>query len=383
MARYYDASSNETVKLWSRKLWVEHRKSDALYNTKLSGLSGEDWKTNAFVTLDEAEKTEGDRIRTTMVFQLGDSPGTIGDEVLEGKEDSIDSDTFDLLIDQIRHGVQTGGRMNRQRVTFDTLEAAKGLLRDWWKNRRAVCAVNHLCGNTRQANLRYTGNNVPAAPDTQHIYRVNQGLGASNDETVGADTTALLDLDVIDELVTIAEQLVPPIAPFTIDGSEYYGMLIHGDVAADLRKTSSQWYDVMKAALQGGEVRNNPFFNRALGKWRNTLIFVEPHIVQGTHSGTGAAVNNTRRNVFFGAGALAMAYGRREKGAEEQFYWHSGTWDHGDKYYASAAAVFGTKSPRFTVAGTARDYGKIVVTSYSALRVDLGATKRDLHQLYA
>jgi N4-gp56 family major capsid protein len=371
MARYYDASANETVKLWSRKLWVEHRKSDSIYNPKW-GFTGDDWRTNAFVMQDEAQKTEGDRIRTNMVFQLSSAPGTIGNEVLEGKEASIDTTTYDLLIDQIRHGVQTGGRMNRQRVSFDTLETAKGLLRDWWKDRRAVMAINHLCGNTRQTNLRYTG----------HIYRINQGLGASNDETVGADTTALMDLDVIDELVTIAEQLTPPIAPFTIDGSEYYGLLIHGDVMADLRKTSSQWYDVMTKALTGGEIAKNPLFTRAAGKWRNTLIFVDNHIVQGTHSSTSAAVNNSRRNVFFGAGALTLAYGRRERGSEEQFYWHSGTWDHGDKYYASAACVCGVGSPRFTVSGTARDYGKIVVTSYSALRKDPGAGLRDLHQLY-
>ena len=129
----------------------------------------------------------------------------------------------------------------------------------------------------------------------------------------------------------------------------------------------------------GGEVRNNPFFSRALGKWGNVLIFREPHIVRGTHSSTAAAVDNSRRCVFFGAGALTMGYGRREKGAEEQFYWHSGTWDHGDKYYASAACVCGFGSPRFTVSGTARDYGKIVVTCYSRERV---AASDDLHQVY-
>lgn len=382
MARYYDASSNETVKLWSRKLWVEHRKSDAIYNTKLRGLAGEDWKKNAFVTLDEAEKSEGDRIRTTMAFQLTSSPGVIGDEVLEGKEASPDTSTFDFLIDQVRQGVQTGGRMNRQRVTFDVLEVAKGLLRDWWKDRRAVMAINHLCGNTRQTNIKYNGNNAPQAPDDLHHYHVGYGMvatGSGTDELVGADATLMFDLNIIDELVTIAEQLTPPIAPFEIDGNEYYGILVHPNVMGDLRKTSSQWYDVMKAALQGGEARNNPFFTRAEGKWRNTLIFTEPHIVRGTNSTTAAAVTNTRRNVFFGAGALAVGYGRRERGAEEQFYWHSGTWDHGDKYYASAAAIVGAKCPRFTISGTARDYGKIVVTSYSADRVSGSA---DLHQLY-
>lgn len=379
MARFYDASSNETVKLWSRKLWVEHRKSDALYNPKLRGLTGEDWKTNAFVTLDEAEKTEGDRIRTTIAFQLGDAPGVRGDEVLEGKEASPVTTTYSLLIDQIRHGVQTGGRMNEQRVTFDVLEVAKGLLRDWWKNRRAVMAINHLCGNTRQTNLNYTGNNLPNAPDTTHFYHVGSGLGSGTDQGVGGDSTLLMDLDVIDELVTIGEQLTPPIAPFMIDDMPYYGLLVHPNVVSDLRKTSSQWYDVMKAALQGGEARNNPFFNRALGKWRDVLLFSEPHIVRGTHSSSGAVVDNTRRCVFFGAGALVTAYGRRQRGAEEQFYWHSGTWDHGDKYYASAAAIVGVGSPRFTVSGTDRDYGKIVVTCYSADRVSGSA---DLHQLY-
>jgi N4-gp56 family major capsid protein len=382
MARQYDASSNETVKLWSRKLWVEHRKSDALYSSALKGLTGENWKDNAFVEIDEAEKTEGDSIRTTIALQAASSPGTIGNEVLEGKEESITTTTFTFLIDQIRQGFQTGGRMNGQRVTFDTLEVAKGMLRDWWKDRRAVCAINHLCGNTRQTNLRYTGNNAVTAPDTEHFYHVGSGLGAGTDEGVGADSTLMFDLDVIDELVTIGEQLTPPIAPFMIDSQPYYGCLIHGNVAADLRKTSSQWYDVMKAALQGGEARNNPFFNRALGKWRNCLIFVEPHIVRGTHSSTGAVVENTRRNVFFGAGALCTAYGRRQKGAEEQFYWHSGTWDHGDKYYASAAAVMGVDSPHFTIEGTVRSYGKIVFTSYSAERAPIAAAKRDLHQLY-
>ena len=88
MARYYTASSNETVKLWGRKLWEEYRKADAVFNPKL-GFTGKDPKTSAFIHLDETEKTVGDRIRTTLALQLDPAPGVSGDEVLEGKEDSI------------------------------------------------------------------------------------------------------------------------------------------------------------------------------------------------------------------------------------------------------------------------------------------------------
>lgn len=368
MAEYYEASADETVKLWSKKLWSEFRKADAVWNDRL-GLVGRDWETSAFVLIDEPQKSIGDRVSLPISFQTHDDRGVIGQEVLEGKEDFIRTDVFKILLDEQRFGWQSRGRMNGQRVHFDTLEESKRKLRDKWKTRRAVCAINHLCGNTAVSDLAYTGLNAVAAPDDQHIYRVGQGLGASNDETVNADTTALFDVDVVDELVTIAEQLTPPIAPFMIDGNPYYGMFLHPDVVADLRKNNSEWYATMQNALRGGVTNDNPLFTRALGKWRDVLFFSEPHIIHGIHSSTGASQTSTRRNVFFGAGALCVTYGRHERGGKEHFKWYSGTWDHGACYYGSASLIWGCKGTRFTVDGTARDYGKIVVTSHSAERL--------------
>ena len=367
MAEYYDTGDPETVKLWSKKLWREFRKADAVFDPK-NGFIGEDYTANPFVMIDEAENSAGDRVRTNFIQQL-EGRGVIGDAVLEGKEEPPVTSTHDIVIDEQIHGVKTRGKMSQQRVTFDAMKEAKNLLRDWWKRRRAVSVVNHLCGYTVQTDLAYSGLNAPQAPDDQHIYRINQGLGTSNDQTVAADTTATFDVPIVDELVTIAELLTPPIAPFVIDGNEYYGFLLHPDVVADLRDANAEWYKTMQNALQGGQVRNNPIFNRALGMWRNVLFFSEPRITQGVNSSTGATVANTRRCVFFGAGAMQIAYGRRERGSEEHYSWHNGTWDHGRKYYASAGMIWGCNATRFTINGTARDYGKIVVTAYSAPRL--------------
>lgn len=369
MAETYLAGSAETVKLWSKRLWHEHRKSDAVFNPKL-GLTGDSAETAAFVHLDEMEKSVGDKVTVPFSFQTHDDPGVIGSEVLEGKEDTIETATFSMVIDQQRFGVKTYGRMNGQRVHFNTLEVGKNNLKDKWRTRRAVAVCNHLCGNTSATDLRYTGLNPVSAPDNQHIYRVNQGLGASDDQTVAADTTAIFDVNVVEELVTIAEQLTPAIPPIMIDGNPYYGMFLHPNVVATLRASNTKWYATMQAALQGGLRDTNPLFTRALGKWRDTLFFSEPHVTRGIHSSTGAYQTTAYRNVFFGAGALAIAYGRSERGEKEHFRWYSGTWDHGDKYFASAAAVWGVKALRFTTpAGTARDLGKIVVVSYAAERV--------------
>lgn len=364
MAYYYDTTDPEVVKLWSKMLWSEYRKKDALFDPAY-GFAGKS-EDNLFWILDETQKGAGDKITTPYSFQI-ESAGVVGNEVLEGKEVNIDTTVFSMFIDKQRFGVRTGGEMNQQRVSFDTVEEGKRKLADLWKTRRAVVAMNHLCGNTAAAGgNKYDGFNGVSAPDSLHIYRPGTH---TTDELVQADTTATLDVDLIDELVTISELLTPPIRPFIYKGNPYYALFIHPNHAADLRDSSSQWYATMQNALSGGAIDDNPLFSRALGKWRNTIIFSDPHVCQGIHSTTGAQLANTRRAVFCGAGALALAYGRHYGMADSKFRWFSSTWDHGDKYYCSASLIWGAKAVEIDVAGTDRQIGKIVLTTYSAERV--------------
>ncbi len=358
---FYLSTDPEVVKLWSKRLWHEYRKRDALFDPKY-GFAGET-EDNLFMVIDEPEKGPGDRVTTTLSLQI-EGRGVIGNEVLEGKEMPLDTETFNLSIDKQRHGVKTMGEMNYQRVHFDTLEEGKRRLADWWKRRRAVIAANHLCGNTVQTDLAYTGMNAVGAPDPLHIFRPNS---KTTDEALAAGDE--FDIDLLDEVITVGELLTPPIRPFIYKGNPYFALFLHNDQVADMRKTSSTWFDVMKSALQGGAIDDNPIFTRALGKWRNTLVFVEPHITQGVHSVTGASVADTRRAVFCGACCLVMAYGRHYGHGENMFHWFSSTWDHGDKYYASASLIHGAASPRFSIGGTVRDYGKIVISTKAVQRV--------------
>lgn len=365
MAEIYLPNSAETQKLWSKRLWSDYRIADALFNEKYKFV-GDDPDSNPIVVIDDTSRSIGDEVTLTLSLQLS-GRGVIGDDVLEGKEIPIETETFKFKIDEQVQGVKTRGRMNGQRVSFNTLEEGKKKLRDWWKTRRAVSVINHLCGNSLQTDLAYTGLNTVAAPDTLHIYRQGSGLGAGDDSVVNGDSARKFAIEQLDVFPTIAEQLPVPIRPFMIDGNPYYGYLAHPNTIEDMRVTSGKWYDVMKSALSGGQYRNNPIFTRALGMWRNVLIFSEPHITHGNHS--SAYQTNTRRNVFFGAGAVVIGYGRHDRGGKEHFRWYSGTWDHGRKYYASAGMIWGCKGTRFNDAGTVRDYGKIVHTVYAADRV--------------
>jgi len=364
---YYETDRPEVVKLFSKMLWSEWRKKDAMFDPKY-GFAGNPKESEGFLfyLVDEPNKSAGDKVTVPYSFQIEDAPGVVGNEVLEGKEGEIETEPFSLVIDKQRHGVKTFGEMNYQRVHFDTVQEGKNKLADWWKRRRAAVVCNHLCGNTAAVDKYWTGHNSILAPDANHIFRPGS---LTTDEAVQADPTQTFDVDIVDEVTTIAELSTPPIRPFIYKGNEYYALFLHPNQVADLRESDTAWYNTMQNALRGGRDDDNPLFTRALGKWRNTIIFSEVHLCQGVHSSTGAQLPNTRRAVFCGAGSLALSYGRHYGYGDTNFRWFSSTWDHGDKYYCSASLIWGAKAIEVPVNGTPETIGKIVITTYSRERV--------------
>ena len=118
----------EAVKLWSRKTMQE-----ALKMTLANRFSGED--SDSLLQLkDETSKSAGDRITTILRMQLTGN-GIAGDNSLEGNEESLVTYTQNVLIDQLRHAVRSGGEMSEQRVPFSVREEARMALQDWWSAR--------------------------------------------------------------------------------------------------------------------------------------------------------------------------------------------------------------------------------------------------------
>ena len=100
----YATGANETVKLWAKKLLQE-----ALSQTYASRFMGSG--SDSMIQIQEdTQKGPGDRIRTTLRMLLsGDGIG--GDGTLEGNEEALTTHTDDILIDQLRHAVRSGGKM--------------------------------------------------------------------------------------------------------------------------------------------------------------------------------------------------------------------------------------------------------------------------------
>lgn len=363
---FVDTTDARTRKLWANKVWWDYRSRSPKFDPKY-GMVGDDITSYPIVMIDDFEKGPGDEIVVTASHLIG-GRGAVGAEQIEGKETVQDDSTFKMKLDILRNGVKNEAVLsNKQKVPMEEMKRASRALRDWHNERRDVEAINSWCCNSRQTDKAYTSVNTPEEPDDRHIYRMKQGLGLSNDQTVGADTTAVFDVDVIPELINIAEAGNPPLLPWRYKGMDIYGMDLHPNVVQQLRKTSSKWYAEAQAALQGGLFKDNPIFSRAIGFKHNVVFFSDPYIVNGKNSSTGAAVPNSRRNVLFGAGHIMMGHGVISKnGDKDALLWHQAEWDAGMKQAVYATLCRGTKTIKYkTQDGVSRLHGAIIVVSYA------------------
>lgn len=355
----YGVNANEAVKLWSRKLYRE-----ALKKTYIKRFIGSD-SSSLVMQKDETGKGPGDRIRCTLRMQLtGD--GVQGDGTLEGNEESLTTFTDDLVINQLRHAVRSDGKMTEQRIPFSVRAEAMEGLSDWVADRWDTWFFNQIAGYTPQSDTKYTGNNSVSGAT-----RIVRPSSVSNDQSLTTSdvfSLILIDKAVEEAKVTTTGSNPPPIRPINVDGKPYFVAFLHPYQVTDLRtKTSSStshpilWYDIHQAAIQGGQTKQNPIFNGALGEYNGVILHESTRVTQGVNStSSSSAVSNTRRAVLCGAQAAVCGFGM---GHDKSTYdWFEQLFDYGNKLGVKAGCIAGLKKAQYN----SQDFGAIVMSSYAA-----------------
>ncbi len=349
----YGVNANEAVKLWSRKLMRE-----ALKQTWASKFMGTD--SNSLIQiLDDTSKGPGDRIRCILRMQLkGD--GIQGDGTLEGNEEALVTHTDDLLVNQLRHAVRSAGKMTEQRIPFSVREEARMGLQDWWAERFDTWFMNQITGNDAVSDTRLTGNNSVTAPDTNHWIIAND-LATEADAGMTSTASAQFSLSLIDQAVVKARTLTPVIRPVQTEAGEKYVMFISPESHFDLRRNLNtlQWGDIQKAAMQGGNISDNPIFTGALGEYNGTILhesFRVPRI----------AVNNSTvsRSVLCGAQAATMAFGRDN--SPNRMSWVEEIFDYGNQLGVAAGCIAGTKKTIYN----SLDFSTVAVSSANSISAE-------------
>lgn len=347
------------MKLWSKKLMRE-----ALKETYVSRFMGTKKDSLIYVKHD-LTKSAGDRIRIGLRMQLTGA-GVVGDTTLEGNEEALTTYTDNLIIDQGRHAVRSGGEMSEQRVAFSVREEALDGLRDWWADQIDSAFFNQIAGNTSLGAVNSTGLQAPTAPTSAAgNVRIMYGGGTTTTEasfTASITSSAsagdrTMQLTHIDRLVNVAKTATPLIRPLRVNGQYKYVMFMHPDQVRQLRQDATAdritWYDIMRARAEGGDIKQNPIYNGALGEYNSVILHESTRIPEAP------AVSGTRRAVLCGAQAACFGNGKRDAGM--QMKWVEERFDYENELGVAAGMIWGLKKSVYN----SIDFGTIVLTTYS------------------
>lgn len=357
----------KAVKKYSAFMAVDtSRKS--YFNKKFMGV-GEDAQT-PLQTLPHLENDAGDQISYDLVMQLKMKP-VQGDNNLRGNEEDLKFYTDNLYIDQLRGGVNTGGKMSRKRTIHDMRKIARVRQSDWWARLFDETLFMYLSG-ARGVNADYIedtsfagyAGNAFVAPDTQHTLYGGDATLKSN-----LDANDKFTLKLIDRAVARAEVMgggtsgTPALQPVMIDGEEHFVLVMHPWCEYDLRTDTGTggWLDIQKA-LATAEGKGSPILKGGLGMHNNVVLHKHKGVVRFSDYGGGTIA--AARNLFMGRQAGVVAFG--SPGTGLRFDWHEELEDRGNQAVITTASIFGVKKSRFTIDGTGTDFGVMALDTACA-----------------
>lgn len=329
--------------------------------------------------LTSLESDSGEQISYDLVMQLRMQP-VEGDNTLEGKEEDLKFYTDQIYIDQMRGGVNTGGRMTRKRTIHDLRKVARARQSEWWARIFDELFFLYLSGGFRDsgtgaatfANADYTypsgyagfANNGFVAPDPVH-----RAYGGDATAFNNIDANDKITLAAIDKLVARSSTLgggtagIPALEPLMIDGEEHHVLVMHPWQEFDLRTSTStgHWLDIQKAAA-GAEGRSNPIFKGGLGMYNNVVMHKHRSVLRRTDGGAGTVA--VARALFMGRQAGVVAFG--SPGTGLRFDWAEESRDNGNQAVITTSTIAGVKKTAFTIDGTSRDFGLIALDTAAA-----------------
>jgi N4-gp56 family major capsid protein len=234
--------------------------------------------------------------------------------------------------------------------------------------------INQLCGNTNQADLRYTGLNAAVAPDGAHQIAANgKTLATVTLSEAGMVAGDRFTIDLLLDAVYIAHTNTMPIKPIRLNGLEINGvMILHPTQVRSLKKNYSlgQWGDIQKAAMNGGQITGNPIFIGSIGMIEGVVMHEDAMVPYGSGAGTGSdatagrnllGVANVARGVFCGAQAACMASGRAYD-SPNKFKWFEELLDAGNQLRVMAGKIYGIKKNVFN----SQDYATVTISSFES-----------------
>lgn len=354
----------------------------------------EKMQTNAnfpIIRVTDLQSGRGDTVSVDL-FNIIQGLPTMGDRKIAGRLMGLSSNSMDIKIDQMRAGIDTGGRMSQQRTVHDLRTIGRANLAGYWARATSQQKIIHAAGTRGSIDMpswpiplashaefaEIMVNPVLAPTYNRHFYAGDAtGLG-------DIDSADLLVLDDIDKLRVRLEEFELPLQPITLpddpqgsDDNPLYCLLVSPRVwhHLEIQTGATAW----RTFLQNAQVRGskNPLFMGGAGMWNGIVVKKMPYWIEmdtgttetvatsaDTYTETTVSVNYvSHRSILLGAQALAEVYGGNQD-SMTHFSWFEQREDHDNAYQASVSAMGGMSKLRFTdSSGVDTDHGVVVIDS--------------------
>ena len=295
----------------------------------------------------ELGKGEGDTITFGIRLPLS-GEGVVGNDTLEGNEEGLSFRDFNMTIEEFNHAVDTGGKMEEQRIPYNLVTEGKSALQEWWADKLSNYLINVVAGVASYKIAGKTFAQANTAPTTYHTLKVNDVAEASQTSADALDLSFLDRMKQRAELMNKQASNVYKVRPLNKSGKGMYRVILHNYVFDALRQNTNvaQWGDLLRSA----------------GKLADPSVEIEYNGLMISKSERIPLVGtNVYRNVLLGCQAATWAWGGAGDSKSTVMAFHPYTRDADRFLMIRGGGIFGCKKVVFD----SHDYGVITGSSYA------------------
>lgn len=350
-----------------RKAWAAAVANDAAQEQYFARLVGEEGSRSAVIKKTELEKGSGDEVTTALVAKLRGAPITEGHK-LAGQEFKLQHAAHTMRINEFRHGVNVGARIEQSRVGYNLKKQGREKLTEYIKELYEQVIVTAASGargvgdEISHFGTDYAGYpNALRAPDTAHLFVGTDGSKAK----ATLATTDKMTLATVNKLRTKAKKMLggkdKPVkmTPIRKGGKECFVLAVLPEVMQDIRDDvgAQGWFEAQKA-LTAAVGKESEIFKGGAGMFNGALIDEMEVGVKFNDYGSGGNVA-AARSLFMGANAVSIAHGTKGMADGMSVSLDEDMDDRKHDHILFFEMIFGADKTQFN----GMDYGMITVDS--------------------
>jgi N4-gp56 family major capsid protein len=363
----FGALSDAQKRVWAADIWQAGRDQSFFF---ANGFIGKSKDMNSVIQrVTELSETERGLECVMQLVQDMQGDGVVGDNELDGNEETLVNDAITIRIDQLRHGTKSKGAMAEQATVIRFREQSKDKLSFWLSDKLDELMFLMLSGRAfslKTSGETRTNSQLPslkfaadvAAPTSGRIIYAGSATGEGSLTASDKMSWAVL---VRAKQMAIRKRL----RPIKSGGKNHFIVVITPEQERDL-VLDPTYQTIVRSAAKSGE--KNPLFTGALANVQGLVIHSHNKVFNtlGKSSGSKWGSGNTID------GAQAMLLGAQAGGLAtlgNMSFTESDKTDHGNRPGVGIGRKIGMLKPQFkslTDSNTRQDFGTIAIKTAAA-----------------